>query len=310
MPSTYVILRLFTSPCRPLYRRATTPSLYSFTAGMSMPSKVRPDAELLALPGRVGHLGRVQEGLGGDAAPVQAGAAELALLDQYDLQAELGGPQRAGVAAAASAEDDDVVHGAGVVRHGALLVREQGRSGSCGPVCRPHPVTAGTPAGKWVGDEPTELRDRALPLLSETVGEGVEGSVRLFRKRSKVGVVRQADSADTTHLTAFAQSHTGVEAFVEPPTTVSDHDGRVRGQHRGVDSAPGPGRADRPRAGEPTRSALLRRRPGRLPAADARLECARQGGRPRPRRPTPPATPPPEAPRLRQFPAGLTRPHA
>jgi len=49
----------------------------------------------------------------------------------------------------------------------------------------------------------------------------VEGSVRLFRKRSKAGVVRQADSADTTHLTAFAQSHTGVEAFVEPPTTVS-----------------------------------------------------------------------------------------
>ena len=45
--------------------------------------------------------------------------------------------------------------------------------------------------------------------------------MRLFSKRSKVGVVRQADSADTTHLTAFAQSHTGVEAFVEPPTAVS-----------------------------------------------------------------------------------------
>ena len=53
---------------------------------MSMPSKVRPDAELLALAGGVGHLGRVQQRLGGDAAPVQAGAAELALLDQRDLQ--------------------------------------------------------------------------------------------------------------------------------------------------------------------------------------------------------------------------------
>jgi hypothetical protein len=34
-------------------------------------------------------------------------------------------------------------------------------------------------------------------------------------------VVRQADSADATHLSAFARSHTGVEAFVEPPTAVS-----------------------------------------------------------------------------------------
>ncbi len=43
----------------------------------------------------------------------------------------------------------------------------------------------------------------------------------LFRRRSRPGVVRQADSADTDHLAAFARSHTGVEAFVEPPTAVS-----------------------------------------------------------------------------------------
>ncbi len=45
--------------------------------------------------------------------------------------------------------------------------------------------------------------------------------MRLFPRRSRPGVVRQADGADTAHLAGFAQSHTGVEAFVEPPTTVS-----------------------------------------------------------------------------------------
>jgi len=33
--------------------------------------------------------------------------------------------------------------------------------------------------------------------------------------------VRRADTADVTHLTTFARGHTGVEAFVEPPTAVS-----------------------------------------------------------------------------------------
>ena len=43
----------------------------------------------------------------------------------------------------------------------------------------------------------------------------------LFRRRSRPGVVRQAEGADTDHLATFARSHSGVEAFVEPPTTVS-----------------------------------------------------------------------------------------
>ncbi len=43
----------------------------------------------------------------------------------------------------------------------------------------------------------------------------------LFRRRQRAGQVRQADSADVTHLQAFAGSRTGVEAFVEPPTAVS-----------------------------------------------------------------------------------------
>jgi hypothetical protein len=45
--------------------------------------------------------------------------------------------------------------------------------------------------------------------------------VRLFRRRARPGVTRQAEGADAAHLTAFARSHTGVEAFVEPPTAVS-----------------------------------------------------------------------------------------
>jgi hypothetical protein len=49
------------------------------------------------------------------------------------------------------------------------------------------------------------------------LGEGV----KLFRRSARPGTVRQADSADVRHLEDFARTRTGVEAFVEPPTTVS-----------------------------------------------------------------------------------------
>jgi hypothetical protein len=45
--------------------------------------------------------------------------------------------------------------------------------------------------------------------------------VPLFRRRQRRGQVRVADSGDLDHLKSFAASHTGVEAFVEPPTAVS-----------------------------------------------------------------------------------------
>jgi len=45
--------------------------------------------------------------------------------------------------------------------------------------------------------------------------------VSLFRRRARPGQLRRPESADIEHLTAFARSHTGVEAFVEPPTAVS-----------------------------------------------------------------------------------------
>ena len=43
----------------------------------------------------------------------------------------------------------------------------------------------------------------------------------LFRRRARAGTLRQSDGADVDHLTAFARGHTGVEAFLEPPTAVS-----------------------------------------------------------------------------------------
>ena len=59
--------------------------------------------------GLVGDLGRVQQRLGRDAAPVQAGAPDLVLLDKRDPLPQLARAQRAGVTPAAAAEDDDVV---------------------------------------------------------------------------------------------------------------------------------------------------------------------------------------------------------
>jgi hypothetical protein len=66
------------------------------------------DAELLGLLDDVDRLGRVQQGLGRDAAAVQAGAADLVLLHHDDALAELGVAQRGRVAAAAPSEDDEV----------------------------------------------------------------------------------------------------------------------------------------------------------------------------------------------------------
>jgi hypothetical protein len=45
--------------------------------------------------------------------------------------------------------------------------------------------------------------------------------VALFRRRSRAGVTRKAGADDLAHLVAFAESHRGVEAFVEPPTAVT-----------------------------------------------------------------------------------------
>ena len=43
-----------------------------------------------------------------------------------------------------------------------------------------------------------------------------------FRRAGRPGVTRTSTSHDTSHLEAWAASHRGVEAFVEPKTTVTE----------------------------------------------------------------------------------------
>ena len=71
----------------------------------------RAHAEGVALLGAVSDLGRMQQGLGGDAASMQAGASELVLVDEDDRHAQLGCTQGAGIATAAAAEDYQVCIG-------------------------------------------------------------------------------------------------------------------------------------------------------------------------------------------------------
>ena len=44
----------------------------------------------------------------------------------------------------------------------------------------------------------------------------------LRRKKDRPGTLRGADSADLAHLVEFTRTRAGVEAYVEPRTTVTD----------------------------------------------------------------------------------------
>ena len=66
------------------------------------------DAELGGVGDVAVDRGRLEELLGRDAAAVQAGAADLLLLDHRDVEAGGGAVQRGGVAARAAADDDEV----------------------------------------------------------------------------------------------------------------------------------------------------------------------------------------------------------
>src|SRR5581483_5761950 len=65
------------------------------------------DAELLGAADLAQQVGGGQQRLGGDAPPVEAGAAQLGALDEGHLGAELGAAQRGHVAGGTAAEDDD-----------------------------------------------------------------------------------------------------------------------------------------------------------------------------------------------------------
>jgi hypothetical protein len=46
--------------------------------------------------------------------------------------------------------------------------------------------------------------------------------MRLFKRKERAGTVRRASSPDRAHLEEFAQTHRGVEGFVEPRTAVTE----------------------------------------------------------------------------------------
>jgi hypothetical protein len=55
--------------------------------------------------------------------------------------------------------------------------------------------------------------------MREVAGMGLLGKLGLGRRR---GVLRAADGGDEAHLRAWVAAHEGVEAFVEPRTTVTE----------------------------------------------------------------------------------------
>src|SRR3546814_18819997 len=99
------------------------------------------DAVVGRVPRLVDHRRRVQQRLGGNAADVEADAAELRVaLDQDGVQTQVRGAERGGVAAGAGAEDDDGAFDVGLAdgggcgfggwRCGSASGRERG--GECG----------------------------------------------------------------------------------------------------------------------------------------------------------------------------------
>lgn len=58
-------------------------------------------------------------------------------------------------------------------------------------------------------------------MVGTRARRGDVGSVVGLFKREKPGTTRQADDADHRHLEKWAAARRGVEAFVEPPTTVT-----------------------------------------------------------------------------------------
>ena len=77
------------------------------------------EAELLQVVHEVEDLGRAQQRLGRDAAPVEADAAQMLALDEAGLHPELGRTDGGDVAAGAPADDDEVE----LLGHGASPVR-------------------------------------------------------------------------------------------------------------------------------------------------------------------------------------------
>src|SRR5690606_27081816 len=72
---------------------------------------VEDEAVLLGVFGVMEDLGRAQQGLGRDTAPIQADAAQVLALYDRGFEAELGRADRRNVAAGTGTDDEDVVGG-------------------------------------------------------------------------------------------------------------------------------------------------------------------------------------------------------
>ena len=77
----------------------------------------------------------MEEGLGGDAPPVEAGAPHLAGLKEGHGQAALRGPEGGGAAAGPSADDNQLIHGS-ALREGVPHHRAAGGGGLVGAAHR------------------------------------------------------------------------------------------------------------------------------------------------------------------------------
>ena len=78
------------------------------TRGKSIVGSAHAQPEVAGMADAAQRVGRVQQGLGGNAAPVEADAAQVLAFHQRGAQLELRRAQRGHVATRAAADDEDV----------------------------------------------------------------------------------------------------------------------------------------------------------------------------------------------------------
>ena len=109
VPAMCVILFFLNRKPTPLLTLSAMPRLRWIIAGKSGAHVAGDDPELLGAVEGLEHLGRAQQRLGRDAAPVEADPTEVLALDAGGLEAELRAADRRDVAAGAGADHDDIV---------------------------------------------------------------------------------------------------------------------------------------------------------------------------------------------------------
>ena len=230
-----MILSLLEQALQALVEPADDAVLVRVDPGHVDADQVGLDAELLALAGLVGDLGRVQQRLGRDAAAVQAGAAQLGLVDQRHREVQLGRAQGGGVSAAAGAEDHDVE---GSAAAGSRLTPRiaslpHGSHGGNGHSCPGHLVTCRANRCSQVPNDTPVRR-----TLAATEQRGVV--VAWFRRRREParsqrppgGSCRSRASCGVRPVPA------GCRGFHRAPDHRDRDHGVARGTRRRVDPPP------------------------------------------------------------------------